>query len=241
MDHISIRRMQIILAKVFVVLGGRLLLSVSFEGFTPPATHTSKWGAVLKYDGSHAELQGAPAPQLDGLEFDVVVGADGEQTVVGKLAQFETKVFQVWHISLTVWDLSLTVWQLSLTVWHLSLTVWHLSLRVRAPSASPSTSRTAALRSSCVSKSSLSSGEFSPGFSMHAICLSIHTTWSMHTTCLSIHTTCLSLHTTPKTQALANVYLTLVNSHHMLVNSHHPKNALSCQQLSSFACGDGTC
>jgi hypothetical protein len=94
MDHISIRRLQIILAKVFVVLGGRMLLSVSFEGFTPPANQKWKWGAKLKYDGSHPELQGAPAPQLEGLEFDVVVGADGEHTNVGKLAQFETKVFQ---------------------------------------------------------------------------------------------------------------------------------------------------
>eukprot|EP00959_Pyramimonas_sp_CCMP1952_P453710 9468676-Pyramimonas_sp.AAC.1 len=42
MDHISIRRMQVILAKLFVILGGRMLLGVAFEGFAPPADSKQK-------------------------------------------------------------------------------------------------------------------------------------------------------------------------------------------------------
>eukprot|EP00976_Prorocentrum_cordatum_P092415 1188928-Prorocentrum_minimum.AAC.2 len=50
MDHISIRRMQVILAKLFVILGGRMLLGVAFEGFAPPAdSKQKKWGAHLRY------------------------------------------------------------------------------------------------------------------------------------------------------------------------------------------------
>eukprot|EP00959_Pyramimonas_sp_CCMP1952_P408522 8561862-Pyramimonas_sp.AAC.1 len=95
MDHISIRRMQIILAKVFVILGGRLEIAVSFDGFAPPSSPDQKrWGAHLSYDGNHPELQGVPPPQLENLAFDVIVGAEGERSLVGTLAQFETKVFQ---------------------------------------------------------------------------------------------------------------------------------------------------
>ncbi|KAK3249210.1 hypothetical protein CYMTET_41354 [Cymbomonas tetramitiformis] len=105
MDHISIRRLQIILAKVFVILGGKLHLGVTFNGITPPSGPSSppssagenppaQWQAMLEYDGTHPELAGAPSPPLEELAFHVIIGADGEQSHVARVAEFETKTFQ---------------------------------------------------------------------------------------------------------------------------------------------------
>ncbi|KAK3262077.1 hypothetical protein CYMTET_29049 [Cymbomonas tetramitiformis] len=96
MDHISIRRVQINLTKVFLILGGQLQLGVTFNDFIKPTGPGVGWSVDMSYDGDQEELRGAPVPDLDpdDFKFDVVVGADGEATHVGKVADFEYKTFQ---------------------------------------------------------------------------------------------------------------------------------------------------
>eukprot|EP00933_Yihiella_yeosuensis_P006060 TRINITY_DN110707_c0_g1_i1.p1 TRINITY_DN110707_c0_g1~~TRINITY_DN110707_c0_g1_i1.p1 ORF type:complete len:592 (+),score=119.03 TRINITY_DN110707_c0_g1_i1:70-1845(+) len=79
-EKISIRRLQLVLLKIALLLGSKVVLEDSFFGITPPSDDDSRWSVSL---GSGRELQ-----------CNVLVGSDGENSLVAKAAGFESSFTQ---------------------------------------------------------------------------------------------------------------------------------------------------
>jgi len=90
-DKIAIRRLQIILMKVALLCGVRLEIGAEFLGFSAPAVGSSdSWSVRLRRDGSDSPSR----RQMLCVPCDALIGSDGENSKVAKLAGFNAKMVQ---------------------------------------------------------------------------------------------------------------------------------------------------
>jgi len=89
-NHIAIRQLQLLLTKIALILGVKILHMTSLVGIGEPA-YEEKSNCYMWTAKVDSELENL-APEL--LKYNVLVGGDGEGSRVAQFAEFERKIFQ---------------------------------------------------------------------------------------------------------------------------------------------------
>jgi 2-polyprenyl-6-methoxyphenol hydroxylase-like FAD-dependent oxidoreductase len=89
--HVSIRRLQLLLTKVALINGVRIHSGVIFSGLKKSTKRTNEFGTV--WTAKIKETSKTKPPKED-LRCNVLIGADGQNSNVAKLFEFDRKLFK---------------------------------------------------------------------------------------------------------------------------------------------------